>query len=104
MAKLCLKDVARYTEEKSNEDLIGDPDMQQYVDEMQTVGQSIIKNLPDEELAVVVSFMQAMFSYQLMNSNPMLGMIFISNTKETGIAMAKSLMFAIGVMLSEDWR
>jgi len=105
MAKLSLKDIAALAEDRNKmSDLPNNPDMQDYVNEMQEVGMEVFKNLSEEELAVVVSFMQAMFSYQLTLDEPMLAMMFLGKIKETSLPMAQALKFAVGVVLSEDWR
>lgn len=104
MAKLSLKDVARLTDDLRGEDLITNPDMNDYVMEMQEVGGNVLKNLSSEELAVAVSFMEAMFTYTLLQKNPMLFMMVTNDLSSIGLAMTQALKFVVGISLSEDWR
>jgi hypothetical protein len=104
MAKLSLKDVAELSDNLEREELISNTDMQEYIVEMQEVGAEVLKQLSGDELAVAISFMQAMFSYQLIEDNPMLAMVFLSKPESTSVAMMQALKFAVGISLSEDWR
>lgn len=104
MAKLTLEDVARYTEEMDLSEILENQDMQDYTNELQEVGIDVLKSLSKKEMAVAISIMQAAFTSQLVEDNPMIAFMVMSQTTDFTMAMGQALKIAIGVVLSEGWR
>lgn len=104
MAKLTLEDVARYAKTMETKDILQNKDMLDYTEELQRVGIDVISSLSTDELSVAVSIMEAAFTSQMIEDNPMLAFVLLDKSKEFGIAMGQALKVAIGVVLSEGWR
>lgn len=106
MTDLTLKRIAeRYSDTESLKEIYSDSEMTEYIDQMQDVGIDIMRKMSETELAVAISFMQAMFTQALMNNGDIMkAMMLMSDDESFSTAMGQAFKFAIGMAITEEWR